>query len=334
MQPRIVPPTFRPLNEVERGAYDWDVSGVLHIFHSHWWGIRSATELLPGWKMGIEPEGPFDSAPVISFIKENDIQRVVFQGYSNNAQELAEHISASCRNVRSYAVSHVSAAQFDNQFEIEMLDVMVRQKRRGVITDLLSVKPNFNSVCPDFSEHLIINSAPQPFLQPDKVKHSALIPLTRGLRKNMQVNHLAMLATSCQAIFSTLTSGDFRTLADDSRVTYLGHIPNKYVMEIMRHVSLVSAVTLIECQPMVANEAIAVGTPCLTGPLNLPFCADHELRRLTEIPEPDNIRLVASRAETLMEMWDHQRKYLSDLCEDYHREVVRLSNESYGTIFG
>jgi hypothetical protein len=309
---------------------------IVHVYHQEWWGIRSATELLPGWSLAISASQSLDVKALYREISKVSPRFVVFQGYSQNAADAAEYLyQSSRREYEIHVVTHVSAAQFDNQFEVDMLAVMLHQKRRRVVKKLWSVKPGFSHACDGFEQHLLINTAPgweETFGA--RETSAALIPLTRGLRKNMQANHIALCRSSYKTIFSSLESADLRGIVDDTKIIHLGHIPQKTVKNLMASVGLVANVTLIECQPMVFNEAISVATPCLTGPLNLPFLSNHPLRQLTEIREPDNIKLIISKAEEIKDLWQSAKNALPSMCRDYHSKIREISAESYAEAFG
>ncbi|CAN7646609.1 hypothetical protein LJR257_004751 [Ensifer adhaerens] len=327
---------FRHANAWEAPVYRGLEERILHIYHTEWWGIRSATELLPGATIGISAYSPFERKRVLDEIRQRGIAQVVFQGYSQNAADLAEYLHTSRNHqFEINVVTHVSPAQFDNQFEIEMLAIMVNQKQRGVVDRLWSVKPGFDGTCREFESLLLVNTLPPWRLNSkERQTSAALIPLTRGLRKNMQANHIALANSSYDVIFSTLHSADLMGIANEAKIRFIGHVPQTVVRDIMGAVGLVSNVTLIECQPMVFNEAVSVGTPCLTGPLYLPFCSDHPLRELTEIREPDNVRKIRSKAEEIKSLWQENPGRISEMCQDYHQLVTVLSAETYTEAFG
>ncbi|WP_029922806.1 hypothetical protein [Nevskia soli] len=307
-------------------------SKTLHIYHKEWWGIKSATLVLPGHKLEIPANSPVDIRIADKILATRGIRYVFFQGYSHNAADLAEHISAFLgASVKMAVVTHVSVAQFDNQFEIDMLSLMMNQKKRGILKALFSVKPNFHTTCEAVEPLLLVNALPAWAVElPDvRTVDAAFIPLARGLRKNLHANHIALCRSSYSTVFSSQHGGDLLDIIDHKKVQYLGFIPPSHIRQIMGRVGLVLNVTLIECQPMTFNEAVSVGTPCLTGPLFLPFMAKHPLRELTEILEPDNVELIRVHAERIKQLWWHDHDGVVDMCRDYHEQVQRASAESY-----
>ncbi len=218
---------YRPPDQFEAQKYSGLDKKILHIYHQEWWGIRSATELLPGWSLAIGAAHHLDVKALYQEIAKVSPHFIVFQGYSKNAADAAEYLfQSSRREYEIHIVTHVSAAQFDNQFEVDMLAIMLHQKRRGVVRKLWSVKPGFSFACDGFEAHLLINTAPS-WEESKTVRESsaALIPLTRGLRKNMQANHIALCRSSYKTIFSSLESADLRGIVDDTKIIHLGHIP-------------------------------------------------------------------------------------------------------------
>lgn len=325
--------TFNPADGSESSSIDY-ANSTLHIYHKDWWGIKSAALLLPGHKYEI---GAFDPKPdpdvLYEIMVDNDIRYVFFQGFSLNAAGLLDELWEKTKNDVNYsAVAHVSAAQFDNQFELDMLSEMAHRKAQGMLKEVFSVKPGFSSAIDFCNPHLLVNSFPK-IKRESRIKRDysiGFIPLTRGLRKNMQANHLGLIRSdNYTKIISSISDSCFINTVDDSKVEYLGFISPHIVSKLLMKAGLVMNVTLVECQPMVFNEACAAGVPCLTGPLFLPFAAKHELRGLTEIREADNVKKITQYADNIYGLWKADAKGLTQICHDYVDTVRRLSIESY-----
>ncbi len=94
-------------------AHDAPWAGrVMHVFDAGWHGIRSATGCLPGHKLAITHAGPFDgegARHVVGLIHRFGIDRVVYQGFSFRAAELARMVRHDFGSeVIQSVVTHVS----------------------------------------------------------------------------------------------------------------------------------------------------------------------------------------------------------------------------------
>ena len=135
-----------------------------------------------------------------------------------------------------------------------------------------------------------------------------------------------MIASDVKTVFSTLPPGCIDPLFQQRRLHYLGFVETSVLRQMMTKCRLVSYVTLLECQPMIALEAASTGTPCLTGPLYLPFLDDDPLRRLTEVRCPDDVTMITRRANEVLEI---PRSEMSELCRTYMQNVNGACIESY-----
>lgn len=309
----------------------YNPSELLFVYHDEWHGIKSSVKKMPGNHLIISAYNYTDLKSFLNYIKKKGIKTVLLQGFSNKSSELAQSINQELGSdkVRCCAVSHVSPTQFENNpFETDMLQEIKRGIEDGSIAKAFSVKPGFSAVAPFVSPHLVVNGYPmaeQEVVQGPR-EDAAVLPSQNEWRKNPYPNHLALASTSIDTIFSTLPEGCIAPLFDQHKFHYMGFVENTLLRQILARCRLASYVTLIECQPMVALEATSVGTPCLTGPLYLPFLETDPLRKLTEVRCPDNVATITQRAEQLLEI---SRDDMANMCKTYMGQLNRLCIESY-----
>lgn len=280
---------------------------IAHLFHLEWHGIRSATSCLPGHKIGITADRSLDGDALrrlIGFIYENDIKSIICQGYSRNADLVVRVVKRNFRDINIYSVSHLTSTQFENYFEVEMQKLIISAFNDKIIRKLASVKPNFNAVLEQYWPKLIINCSPA---LRGEYRHSftspgyAFIPLENTIRKNLYTNVVAALATDM--VSEVLTVNDpsgLSTIRDLHRCRVVGFQRGRQLFERMADASVVLNCTLAECQPMTQLEALAVGTPCLTGRLGIEELEDHPLTRMTEVSIVDNPIYITRQIEELL----------------------------------
>ena len=72
-----------------------------------------------------------------------------------------------------------------------------------------------------------------------------------------------------------------------------------------------------------------MGTPALTGPLELAEFADHELTKLCEVPHLDNPALISQYLKRIIDLRRSDPGALAEMIADYNRLRVRLAQERY-----
>lgn len=98
------------------------------------------------------------------------------------------------------------------------------------------------------------------------------------------------------------------------------------MLETMRSADLLSNVSIVDCHPMVDQEALAVGVPCLRGPLFLDALEDHPYVRATQIANPLS---VADVSTGMSRVFDIPRDEMKGMIEDYAHKIRAVSFERY-----
>jgi hypothetical protein len=310
--------------------------GVMHIFDQHWHGIRSATGCLPGRKLGISHKRRLNGGElrhIEGLIYKWGIHTICYQGYSDTADELVGIIHESMGgDIRQYCVTHVTPVQFDNHFEMHMLGKMAARLRSKELRRLGSVKPDFASVCPVSWTGAVINLPPaiRHGVQSLRSLDTVLIPLENSWRKNLYTNVLAADAVPEVARILLVNQASFLgEVSQSMKLRVIGFQTPQVLLGYMASSALVMNVTLAECQPMSQLEALAVGTPCLTGPLGLPGFSDHPLGQLTEVAMLDNPAQIARKIAPLMQLWRSDPKGLRQMIDDFLAKRIHAGLNSY-----
>lgn len=312
---------------------------VMHICDRDWHGIRSATGCLPGHKATISHKQQLHGEEIRhleGLIFHHDIKAICFQGYSDTANSLCEILhNIFGHDLRQYAVTHVTSVQFENKFEMRMLKLMQERKREGILRNLASVKPDFHFVCPEFTGPLITNIVPNLPYRPYSIRNQsiAFVPIENTWRKNLYTNVLACEAskkiTQVLAVNEPSNLGDSRALR---KTRVVGYQDKVNLFGFMASVGLVLNVTLAECQPMTQLEALAMGTPCLTGPLGLGAISKHPLSKMTEVGILDNPRFIMEAADRIIDAWEVDADNMIDMIADIVKLRRIIGLDSYRTL--
>ena len=327
-----------------RYSHNDEVLGnIAHIFDLNWHGIRAVSGYCPGTKIGIDHRTDYTLSQLESItdvISGNGVRAVVFQGFSAAAEAIAKHLGQRfLGEIPLYVITHVSPAQFENHFEMEMLARIIRLKKRGIVARIGSVKPGFSAISEHFSDSVLINPPPNVSGDGASLQRSAFrdpgavfVPLENTWRKNLYTNFFAF---DGHPRISTISMVNYPTFADvlgnTTKLKLTGFMDKPNLLKHLSTVALASNVTLIECQPMTQLEALAVGTPCLSLPLHIPCFQESEFSRLTEVRYPDDVYSIRERTDRILDMWTHDETEIYEVMEGHYRLCVEHMRKSYTT---
>jgi glycosyltransferase involved in cell wall biosynthesis len=312
---------------------------VVHIVHGDWHGIRKAAAYCPGHKLLIpayEPISDDVKKEIARTLDQAGIKRIIFQGYSNNADELAVFLRATLdESVRLFVVTHVTSAQFDNYFEMEMQARLFMRIRFGTFDRLGSVKPDFSAAFPDYWPKTLLNFAPAvtpgQFTKPKvEAGYRTYIPLDVGWRKNMYTNALGCLITDrVERVDITNFPKGLESISDLSKLRMVGYLRGDTLLAHMAKSSVLVMGTLAECQPTTQVEALAVGTPVMTRMLGVSDFEDDPLSELTEMATLDNPRKISDSVNRLLDVMESDANIIPQMIRAHLKKRHAIGFERY-----
>jgi glycosyltransferase involved in cell wall biosynthesis len=309
---------------------------VLHVAHHEWHGIRQATAYSPGHKLLIsahEALSETDRRAIAEQVAQMGIERVCFQGYSENADGLLLHLRAVLGpNVKFFMISHVTTAQFDNQFEMVVISRLLNRLRFGVIDGLASVKPGFAQWIESFSHRTIINYAPNvPMARGQRSSRTEVYaPLDVGWRKNLFTNLIAAsIASNVDVVKTANFPNGLESVHDLGKLRLVGYLRGRDLFDEMARSSLTLIATLAECQPMTQLESFAVGTPALTGPLEVAEFVGDPLVELCTTSRLDNPGLLARDIERIVNVLKADPNAMYDMIGEHLARRHALASRNY-----
>lgn len=328
---------FSPAADMALAHDDARLSRTLQVYHGNWFGIASASAALPGHKLRLRAEA-LDAAavaPVAEFIGHHGITRVCFQGFSEAAEQLLRGLRASCGpEVRFFAVSHVTATQFQAPFEIRMQAAMRACVADGTLTAVASVKPHFHEVVPGTWHKTIINFCPRLDQVGEPMEGHVFIPVENHWRKGLYTNLVAALrARGVQQITCVNEPKHLELLEDISTVRITGFLPRAAMHGEMSRAAVVMNVSLAECQPMTQLEAFALGRPCLTGPLGLEEFEDDPLVTLCTVAHLDTPHDIIAKLEALLQLQVREPAAVQQMAAAHVAARNRLAADRYAEFF-
>ena len=333
------------INSYYMTRYMHNVEGferVLHVAHHEWHGIRQATGYCPGNKLLIPADSALeeaDKSAIANEIEKREINRVIFQGYSENADQLLLHLKAKFGpDLRCYAVTHVTTSQFEHYYEMIIQARLCMRRRLGTLDRLASVKSDFSFAFEDYWPGLIVNFAPNiprgSFMRKTNTTN-IYTPLDPGWRKNMYTNILAAsLARNVDRVNTANYPNGLESLCNLDKMRLVGYLRGRDLLAEMADSSLVLLATLAECQPMTQLESFSVGTPAMTGPLNISDFAEDPLIKLCTTDKLDNPALLARDIEKVIDAGKSDPAAMKEMIENHLVHRHDLAVRRYAEFLG
>jgi hypothetical protein len=309
---------------------------VLHVAHHEWHGIRQATAYSPGHKLLIPAHEAIDEHEkrvIADTIARMGIERVCFQGYSDNADALLLYLrSVLGPSVKYFVVSHVTTAQFDHHFEMSVIARLLSRLKLDVLDGIASVKPDFGRAIGGFWNGTIINYAPKMPMPKGRRSERVEVyaPLDVGWRKNLFTNIMgASLARNVEVVKTANFPNGLENIYDLRKLRLVGYLRGRDLLDEMARSSLTMIATLAECQPMTQLESFAVGTPALTGPLTVNEFVGDPLIELCTTCNLDNPALLAKDAEKCIDALRGDPQGMEQMIAAHLKRRHKIATENY-----
>jgi glycosyltransferase involved in cell wall biosynthesis len=233
------------------------------------------------------------------------------------------------KSLATFVVWHGNTSQFHVDFEYDMFRRLLQRRKGGFIQGLACVKPDMHLISALLFPRTILNLPPRLDELPRErvLSGQAFIPVPNDWRKNLYTNLLA--AHEVARIKQVVVTAEFTPFPGDEQDRVLRvHRPERaQAFRIMKESDVILNVTLSECQPMTAREGLALGTPCITGPLSFQECDDHPFQRLTEVCGVDSVREVRDAIEQVLDLREKSPAELREMMNDYSKQ---LRNQALG----
>jgi SAM-dependent methyltransferase len=310
---------------------------ICHVFNREWIGIRAAAGALPGHKLAISAKREMsasDVGQVINLLRAKGITKLVIHGMSEPLYALIVAL-AKARSFEMFLVWHGAPAMWLNEHERKLVGFAINLTQRGVIKKMNAMRLGTEPLIGERAyPKLLLNMPPRisdrafgaPINDIRKTGAVAFIPSWHLLHKNVATCTLAAHITPEIREIWLLDDGVAKRLGYKDKLKSLSPRSGLVMLETMRQADVIINVSLIDCHPMVDLEALAVGTPCLRGPLFLDALEDHPYVGLTET---ENVLSVADISRTIRNVLQTGSNELSDMMNDYKRELIAVSVNRY-----
>jgi len=304
-------------------------SKVIHVFSKEWKGIRSAVGAMSGAKLVVTADRGLASDEM-HFALNNIrmFKKAIFHGVSANGRALIEHLHRH-GGPECYVVWHGSHAQLSVDSERPLFWATKRLYEKGLIRKMHIMREG----C-----HLLLNSWPEAlFNVPLNVEGKkscqkiseggiAIVPLTTSLGKNLYTNIIAAAVSPKIKTIITYNGNDLSEIFREKSIKLLRHDGVAGHLKVLQECSISLNVTCVDCQPMVDLEALAVGTPAITGPL---FLEQHFKSSYPHITTVQNPLSTVEIVKAIDRLDDIPQDELSSMMLEYKAELIQKHIESY-----
>lgn len=308
---------------------------VTHVFHQEWHGIRAAAGYLPGRKVAIAADRVLTRAEMsgaVAACTSGGARTVVLHAFSENAEALVrflrQHAGSSLRIV---SVWHGSTAQFHSHVELDGFARLLRLRGQGVLDAIACVKPDMHLLSDRIDRRTVLNIPPRipsPFTPRPGPRSVAMIPVPNDWRKNFYTNLYA--ASRCMRIRDVYVTTGFPHPTDvfalRCRVTHVERPSRRTMFRLIADSDVILNATLSECQPMTALEGLALGVPCLTGPLSLGELDAHPYQKLCQVVGVDSVGQLSAAIDRMLDVPPFE---LRALMQDYHAQLCSAATERF-----
>ncbi|HEY6908582.1 MAG TPA: methyltransferase domain-containing protein [Myxococcales bacterium] len=309
---------------------------VLHVFHQEWHGIRASAGYTPGHKLAITSRRvltPAEHASILETMGKRLVRAVVFHGYSDTADELVQLIRKQAAGGVDIFVAWLgNTSQFHLDFELALFRRLLDRRKDGTLAGLACVKPDMHLISRWIFQKTLLSIPPVVRSPPRQGGPSgdAFIPVPNDWRKNFYTNLLA--AHQVKRIRRVVVTANSSPVPGDegNPIVRIEAPDRTEVFRIMRDADVILNATLSECQPMTALEGLALGTPCLTGPLSLGPLDAHPYQRLTQVRGVDSIRELRDAIERVLDVRQSSPGELVEMQADYSRVLCTEALQRYG----
>jgi hypothetical protein len=298
------------------------------VFHAEWHGIRAAAGYAPGRKLAIPAARLPRADAEWSLDCLASARVVVLHGLSENMSALATALRRRHGTTPTIAaVYHGNSAQFCFEYERRQFAELLELHRAGVVDRIGCVKPGMHAISDRLHQQVLLNFPPSNARPPAPrtPERTAFIPVPNDWRKNLFTNLFAAESSALVDRVYVTVSVELEAELGCGKVLVIPRPERAQLFDLLARCGVALNVTLSECQPMTALEALTVGTPCLTGPLGLDDLDAHPYQRLAQVPLVDCVDSVRRAIDRILDLQRRSPGELQHMMADCEREVRSLA---------
>lgn len=303
----------------------------VHIFPIGATGVRAAACYAPGHKLSVGPQHEVNIPLLTKEFSKRAIKTVFFHGFFPSLPMMARALANA--GAKCLAVWHGAAAQLCWDAEKTGLACLIELRREQVIRRLGATKPGLHAIHEAIEHEPWLNFAPRVAPAPPKTVCTGwgVLPTPVNWVKNFHTNMYAG-AKENRLTQLRVTKASLQDIGDKAllprKLAFSPCASTTAFFAEMSSADIVLNASLSECQqPMVALEAAAHGTPCLTPRIGV--LDTHDYVRLCTVDDPTSIHSIARALSRVLDLVHGDPRGLSHLQRDFLSTHQKYAAENF-----
>lgn len=271
--------------------------------------------------------------------KSPELKSVIMSGGTMLQMQLAKKIKDKNSNIKVFFGWHGSPAQWVDGPQYKTFGDWFNLYKDNIIDGVISFKPqlsdvlnefniNSYSVCNYIIKSPVVNTLPAPENERYTI---GLFAAMFSWYKNPFPQLLAIGSISgCELVTNLALEKEKKWITEKIKLVELnGNLNNKKFVELLSQLHVVSYVTNTECSPMIALEAVSVGTPCIVGPAGNIYKGNKKLEHYLVEPEVDNPKAIRERLILVRDNYQEIKSLLVTFAESYNSNLDEVKKALY-----
>lgn len=317
--------------------YSWnvpDLTGIVHLFHAEWFGIRAAVGSLPGDKIAIsayKPQSSQDIIDIYSDIAQGSYKKIIIHGYSLNMSKIVSYLSRMGMAHELYVVKHGNPAQWSYDQERRAAFEVLELVNSGRVRRAHFMKAGFEISVSNIFRPMLFNMSPviEISRRPMQEREGSKIAFAPGWadwRKNLYTSLMAgCMSNSVDKIWIYANNVEIPSVIVN-KVVHHKFINREQTFDLINNSSICMNASVVDCHPMVNVESQTLGKACIRGNLHLDALEDHPYVKLTEV---DNVMSIADIKDTIDRVFAVPREELRAITLDYQASSDAIARGRY-----
>lgn len=322
---------------------------VVALYSSYWSGVATSTAsffdesslIFPYYKTEFPQvkEHQYLERLVELLTKSPELKSVVMSGGTTLQMQLARKIKNRNNDIKVFFGWHGSPAQWVDGPQYSTFDDWFSLYKKNVIDGVISFKPQLSEILNEYginsysvSNYIIESSVVNTLTSPDEEHYTiGLFSAMFSWYKNPFPQLLAIGSIpGCELVTNLAIENDMKWITDKINLMELdGNLSNKKFIELLSQLHVVSYVTNTECSPMIALEAVSVGTPCIVGPAGNIYKSNKKLEYYLVESEVDNPKAIRERLIFVRDNYQEIKSLLVAFIESYNANLDKVKKALY-----
>jgi hypothetical protein len=325
---------------------------LLALYPSMFPGVANSTSVLFNQSIALPSYGVLEMIglhnkaieQVAKVILKSPIKKLVISGGSIVLFQLIEvlHAKKGKQVLDIYFLWHGSSAQWSDPHHMEQFNITRNLYNQKKIQGIITLKKDLEHVLQAYG---IKNYLLQNFVEQ---QHQNVIatPKTNKFRIGIWSAYANWIKNLHPQIIATkilkddlILSSNFNFSKEDSWIIedletkrFEQKLPHDQLMLAMANTDITLYVTNSECSPMIAQESLSLGIPCIVGPTSALYDGNEFLKEILTVNRVDCPIAISRSIQKTMQYYDKIKAELPKFVAKYNAEASLLKQDFYDKV--